>query len=91
MSNKIIDINEGLIKDQLSDVVRSTVEDTLNTLLDQEADRLCGAERYEHTDARKDTRAGHYERSARGRYFPGLAGYFSVCVFPAAGAFKQVL
>jgi len=62
MSNKIIDINEGLIKDQLSDVVRSTVEDTLNTLLDQEADRLCGAERYEHTDARKDTRAGHYER-----------------------------
>ncbi|MBW2570771.1 MAG: IS256 family transposase [Deltaproteobacteria bacterium] len=40
MSNKIIDINEGLIKE----------------------DRLCGAERYEHTDARKDTRAGHYER-----------------------------
>jgi transposase-like protein len=43
-------------------VVRSTVEETLNALLDAEADRLCGAERYERTEARKDTRAGSYER-----------------------------
>jgi transposase-like protein len=61
-TNPIISINEGKIQEHLSDVVRDTVEDTINRLLDKEADRLCGAERYERTDARKDTRAGHYER-----------------------------
>lgn len=61
--DKIIEVNEGFIKKELSEVVRGTVEDTLNALLDKEADRLCGAERYEHTEARKDTRAGHYERN----------------------------
>jgi transposase-like protein len=38
------------------------VEETLNALLDAEADRLCRAERYERTEARKDTRAGCYQR-----------------------------
>ena len=40
-----------------------TVEETLNALLDAEADRLCNAQRYERSEARRDTRAGHYERS----------------------------
>jgi putative transposase len=31
-------------------------------MLDAEADRLCRAERYERTEARKDTRAGSYQR-----------------------------
>jgi len=35
---------------------------TLNALLDAEADRLCNAQRYERSEARRDTRAGHYER-----------------------------
>ncbi|HTT23681.1 MAG TPA: IS256 family transposase, partial [Candidatus Sulfotelmatobacter sp.] len=35
---------------------------TLNAMLDAEADRLCRAERYERTEARKDTRAGSYQR-----------------------------
>jgi Transposase, Mutator family len=43
--------------------VRGTVEETLNALLDAEADRLCNAQRYERSAARRDTRAGHYERS----------------------------
>jgi len=43
-------------------VVRSTVEETLNAMLDAEADRLCRAERYERNEARKDTRAGSYHR-----------------------------
>jgi putative transposase len=42
--------------------VRSTVEETLNGLLDAEADELCGASRYERTPERLDTRAGHYCR-----------------------------
>jgi len=43
--------------------VRSTVEDTLNKLLDAEADQLCGAKRYERSADRVDTRAGSYDRS----------------------------
>ena len=57
MESKIIDINEQLIKDRLSTMVKDTVEEMLNGMLDAEADRLCNAERYEHTGARKDTRA----------------------------------
>jgi putative transposase len=34
----------------------------LNALLDAEADRLCNAQRYERSEARRDRRAGHYER-----------------------------
>jgi putative transposase len=58
----VIAINEGLIKDHLSKIVVTTVEETLNALLDAEADQLCGAKRYEHSADRLDTRAGHYER-----------------------------
>jgi hypothetical protein len=39
------------------------VEDTLNALLDEEADRLSNARRYERTGTRKDTRAGFYNRN----------------------------
>jgi putative transposase len=34
----------------------------LNALLDAEADRLWDAQRYERSAARRDNRAGHYER-----------------------------
>jgi len=57
-----IQIDQNLIKDHLDRVVVQTVEQTLNALLDAEADRLCGAKRYEHSAERADTRAGHYER-----------------------------
>jgi len=60
---KIIKIDEGLVKRELSDIVRDTVEETLNKLLDAEADQLCGAGRYERSPDRIDTRAGSYERS----------------------------
>lgn len=60
---RIINIDEGLVKSQLSTVVRETVEETLNKMLDAEADELCGAKRYERSEKRVDTRAGHYERS----------------------------
>ena len=60
--DNIIHLNEEVIKEQLSELVRGTVEETLNQLLDQEADRLTNAHRYERTEARKDTRAGYYHR-----------------------------
>jgi transposase-like protein len=60
--NNVIRIDDERIKGHLDRVVRGTVEETLNALLDAEADRLCNAERYERTEARRDTRAGYYER-----------------------------
>ena len=61
-TGKIIQIDEEQVKDHLGEIVRGTVQETLNTLLDEEADRLCKAKRYERTDERKDTRAGYYSR-----------------------------
>src|SRR5271165_1963163 len=60
--SQVIQIDEGKIQEHLGEVVRNTVEETLNAMLDAEADRLCRAERYERTEARKDTRAGSYQR-----------------------------
>ena len=60
-------IDEERIKDHLGRIVRGTVEDTLNVLLDAEADRLCNAKRYERTEARCDTRAGSYARKLHTR------------------------
>lgn len=60
---RIISIDEELVKSQLGDVVRDTVEQTLNKMLDAEADELCGAKRYVRSPDRIDTRAGHYERT----------------------------
>jgi transposase-like protein len=43
--------------------VRSSVEETLNNLLDKEAQELTNAARYERTEVRQGYRAGHYDRS----------------------------
>jgi len=61
-NKKIISINEGEIRDHLDRMVKKSVEDTLNDLLDAEADALCNASRYERSSERLDTRAGHYTR-----------------------------
>src|SRR6201998_2536629 len=60
--SQVIQMAEGRMQEHLGEVVRSTVEETLNAMLGAEADRLCRAERYERTEARKDTRAGSYQR-----------------------------
>lgn len=61
--DKVIKIDEARIQEHLGEMVRGTVEETLNKMLDAEADRLCKAERYERTQSRSDTRAGHYQRT----------------------------
>ena len=58
----LIKVDQGELRNHLDEVVKTTVEDALNALLDAEADRLVGARKYERTEARKDTRAGHYKR-----------------------------
>lgn len=60
--SNVITIDEGQVQQHLGEMVRSTVEETLNAMLDAEADHLCHARRYERTEARTDQRAGHYQR-----------------------------
>lgn len=60
--SNVIKINEAELQSHLGQMVRSTVEETLNDMLDAEADRLCNAKRYERTQSRADGRAGHYRR-----------------------------
>ncbi len=59
----VIRIEEEKIRLHVDEVVRETVEQTLNGLLEAEADELCGAKRYARSPERLDTRAGHYERT----------------------------
>ena len=58
----MIQVDQEQIHRHLDQVVRDSVEQTLNALLDAEADELCGARRYERSPERLDTRAGHYTR-----------------------------
>jgi len=59
---QVVHIDDSRIQDHLGELVRGTVEETLNAMLDAEADAMCRAQRYERSPDRIDTRAGHYER-----------------------------
>jgi len=59
---KMMKVDETAVKEHIDKIVRGTVEETLNQLLQDEADQICGAGRYEHSELRKDTRAGKYTR-----------------------------
>lgn len=62
MSNPIIHLNEEAVKSELKDLVRKSVEETLNELLDKEADELTKAAKYERSESRQGYRSGHYSR-----------------------------
>jgi len=59
---KLIEIDQGQLRQHVDGLVRDAVEDTLNALLDAEADALCHARRYERSPDRTDYRAGSYTR-----------------------------
>ena len=63
MSEKIVQLNEEIIKGQLKELVRGSVEETLNELLEKEADSLTQAARYERSEVRQGYRSGHYDRN----------------------------
>lgn len=63
MSDNIIQLNEQVIKTELKELVRTSVEETLNNLLDKEADELLNADRYERNKDRQGYRSGHYKRN----------------------------
>ena len=50
--SKVIRIDESEMRGHLNEIVRGTVEETLNAMLDAEADELCNAQRYEHSPGR---------------------------------------
>src|SRR6516164_1878517 len=58
----LIQVDQAEVEKHIDAVVRDSVEATLNALLDAEADELCGAQRYQRSPDRVDTRAGHYSR-----------------------------
>lgn len=62
MPEPIATLSEEPLRSDLRELVRRTVEEMLDGLLDGEAGDLVGAERYECTADREAYRAGYYER-----------------------------
>ncbi|MCX7933762.1 MAG: transposase, partial [Planctomycetota bacterium] len=59
---EIIRIAEGEIHRHLDKMVRGTVEEVLNRLLEEKGAKLAGAERYERREQRRDYRNGRRKR-----------------------------
>ena len=53
MSEKIVQLNEEVIKGQIKELVRGSVEEALNELLEKEAEPLTQAARYERSEVRQ--------------------------------------
>lgn len=62
MSDKIIQFDDAMFESKLDALVRVKVEQTINAMLDAEADEIANAARYERKTERKAFRAGHYEQ-----------------------------
>jgi len=60
--SSMVRLDEIHPRGHLDGMVRSTVEQALNDLLDPEAESLCSAKRYERNRERSACRSGHYER-----------------------------
>lgn len=63
MSEKIVQLNEEVIKGQIKELVRESAEETRNELLEAEAQKLTQAARYERNEQRQGYRRGHYSRN----------------------------
>ena len=75
MSKNIIQLNEEAVKGELKELVRKNVEETLNELLDKEAEKLTGAARYERNEARQGYRSGTLQPQAQHYLRGGSAEY----------------
>ena len=76
MSDNIIQVNKDLIHTELKDLVKNSVEETLNAMLDAEADKLVNAEHYARDEERRGYRAGHYKTQGRFCCLAALAHAF---------------
>ena len=71
MSEKIVQLNEEIFKGQIKELVRGSVEETLNELLEKEAESLTQAARYERKGRFHD--AGYHATGI-------IAPFASACV-----------
>ena len=62
MSGDIIQLNPEAFQNELKGLVKNSIEETLNAMLDEEAKKLVNAERYAREEERNGYRAGHYDR-----------------------------
>lgn len=62
MSANIVTIDEESLRKDIKNLVRKTVEETLNALLNEEASELVGTGRYERAAGREAYRSSHYAR-----------------------------
>ena len=67
MSEKKVQLHEGVIKSELKELVRGSVEKTLNELLEAKTEKLTQAARYERNEQRQGYRSGDYSLN-RGCY-----------------------
>ena len=81
MSQQILQVDQAMLETTLDRMVRKSVEETLNAMLDAEADEITGAARYERSGERKAYRAGDY-----GRVLTVKAGKMSLKVQKLKGA-----
>ena len=51
MGKFTVQVDQERIQEHLGEMARSTAEETLNTVLDADAEQLCQAGRDEHTDS----------------------------------------
>lgn len=63
MSEKIVQLNEEVIKGQIKELVRCSIEETLNELLEAETEKLTQAARYKRSEARQGYHSGYYDRN----------------------------
>ena len=81
MSKEIIQFGQAMFETRLDAMVRDKVEQIVNAMLDEEADLIANAARYERSDGRKAYRAGHY-----GRGFTVKAGRLALRIPKLKGA-----
>ena len=67
INGKIVEINETELKQHLDDKIKTAIQETLNQLLDSEAESLCHAKKHERTESRAGYRSGTYSRQYQTR------------------------
>lgn len=68
MFEKIVQLNKEVIKGQIRELVRGSIEETLNKLLEAETERPTQAAWYECNEQRQGYRSGHYSRNLTTTY-----------------------
>lgn len=81
MSQQILQVDQAMLETTLDRMVRKSVEETLNAMLDAEADEITGAARYERSGERKAYRcfASMFVRQVRQCFSAVWADGFPRC------------